>query len=161
MNQEIAFVATLPATPHGARAARQLTAAQLADWGLPFHDAAQVVAELASNAVTHGRVPGRGFRLRISTSGGTLRIEVSETRAECAPPSTAEFPSLDAESGRGMALVAALADRWGVSVGPVPLKTVWAEIGTPHLGSPDLGIHDPVDDVAVAHDVNRFKDPGK
>ncbi|WP_330332326.1 ATP-binding protein [Streptomyces sp. NBC_00536] len=129
MNREIAFVATLPATPHGARAARQLAVSQLADWGLPFHDAAHVVAELASNAVTHGRVQGRGFRLRIAAVGTTLRIEVSDTRDECTPAPVAEFPSPEAESGRGLALVAALADRWGVSTGPVPLKTVWAEIG--------------------------------
>lgn len=139
-------MATLPATPHGARSARQLTAAQLADWGLPFPDAAQVVAELAANAVTHGRVPGRRFRLALTAAGGTLRIEVSDTRAECGPPPTAELPSPEAESGRGMALVAALADRWGVRVGPVPLKTVWAEIGPPGSESPDPGFRDPVGD---------------
>lgn len=135
MNREITFVATLSATPHGARSARQLAAAQLADWGLPFHDATHVVAELAANAVTHGRVPGRRFRLQLTAVGATLRIEVSDTQAERVPMlPAAEFPSPEAESGRGLALVAALADRWGVSIGPVPLKTVWAEMGPPGSG---------------------------
>ncbi|QIB47791.1 ATP-binding protein [Streptomyces aureoverticillatus] len=35
----------------------------------------------------------------------------------------------DDESGRGLALVAAFADRWGTEVGPEPRKTVWAELG--------------------------------
>ncbi|MEU6760348.1 ATP-binding protein [Streptomyces sp. NPDC046685] len=161
MNQEIAFVATLPATPRGARSARQIAAAQLADWGLPFADAALVVAELANNAVTHGRVPGRGFRLQIAVSGSTLRIEVSDTRSEWAPPSTAELPALAAESGRGLILVGALADKWGVTLGPVPLKTVWAEVALPAPGSPGLGFRVPVGRGAVRLDVNRFEDLGK
>lgn len=161
MNQEITFAATLPATPHGARAARQLAAAQLADWGLPFADAAQVVAELASNAVTHGRVPGRRFRLRISATGATLRIEVSDTRSESVPPLDPELPSPCAESGRGLILVSALADRWGTTFGPVPQKTVWAEIALPEPESPGPGFHDPVPRQAAAREVNRFKGPGQ
>ncbi|MFE2168046.1 ATP-binding protein [Streptomyces sp. NPDC059447] len=156
MNQEITFVATLPAGPHGARAARQLAAAQLAGWGLPFDDAAQIVAELASNAVTHGRVPGRRFRLRLTAAGATLRIEVSDTRSECEPPSTSELPPSDAESGRGLLIVAALADKWGTIHGPVPLKTVWAEIALPEPESPGLGFHVPVAQGSVRHDVNHF-----
>ena len=33
-----------------------------------------------------------------------------------------------AKSGYGLLLVAELADRWGVRTGPVPCKTVWAEV---------------------------------
>lgn len=36
-------------------------------------------------------------------------------------------PAQDGESGRGPLIVEAVADRWGVDVGPVPRKTVWAE----------------------------------
>lgn len=154
MNREITFVATLPATPHGARAARQLASAQLAYWALTFPDAAQVVAELAANAVTHGRIPGRRFRLRLTAVGATLRIEVSDTRAECGPRLAAELPATDAESGRGLVLVAALADRWGVSAGPVPLKTVWAEMGPPGPESPDPGFRDPVGGGSATRNVN-------
>ncbi|WSZ44958.1 ATP-binding protein [Streptomyces sp. NBC_00190] len=161
VNQEIAFDALFPATPRGARAARALAAHQLADWGVPFRDAVQVVAELANNAVTHGRVPGRRFRLQMAATDTTLRIEVTDTRGACAPASAAELPSPDAESGRGLVLVAALADKWGTTLGPVPLKTVWAEIALPAPESPDPGFHVPVARRAVPHDVNRFKNPGK
>ncbi|MEU6863619.1 ATP-binding protein [Streptomyces sp. NPDC046876] len=151
MNQEISLVATLPATPRGARAARALTVSQLAEQRLPFEDAAQVVAELAANAVTHGRVPGRGFRLRLGIRPGpTLRIEVSDTRAEAVPMTQA--PDHDTESGRGLLLVSALAARWGMDHGPVPLKTVWAEMDLPIPLSPDRGFHDPVERSPVAHD---------
>lgn len=34
----------------------------------------------------------------------------------------------DEPCGRGLVIVAALAGRWGVVEGPVPRKTVWAEI---------------------------------
>lgn len=102
VNQEICLVATLPSTPRGARAARALAVAQLAEHRLPFEDAAQVVAELAANAVTHGKVRGRDFRLALRvTPGPTLRIEVSDTRREFGPPAAAEAPALEAESGRG------------------------------------------------------------
>ncbi|CAL9423140.1 hypothetical protein SUDANB120_01890 [Streptomyces sp. enrichment culture] len=153
MNQEISLVATLPATPRGARAARSLTVSQLVIHRLPFADAAQVVAELAANAVTHGRVPGRGFRLRLRTGPGpTLRIEVSDTRAEAGPPCEPAVPDPAAECGRGLLLVSALASRWGIDRGPVPLKTVWAEMDFVNPFSPDRGSHDPVDRVPATHD---------
>ncbi|MFJ7585963.1 ATP-binding protein [Streptomyces sp. NPDC097617] len=145
VNQEICLVATLPSTPRGARAARALAVAQLTEHKLPFEDAAQVVAELAANAVTHGRVRGRDFRLALSiTPGPTLRVEVSDTRREFGPPAVAEVPELGAESGRGLALVSALATRWGTDHGPAPLKTVWAEMDLGSPISPDRGFHDPV-----------------
>ncbi|WP_405440936.1 ATP-binding protein [Streptomyces avidinii] len=152
VNQETCLVATLPSTPRGARAARALTVAQLAEQRLPFEDAAQVVAELAANAVTHGRVPGRNFRLALRiTAGPTLRIEVSDTRGEFTP-SAVPAAAPGAESGRGLVLVTALAARWGTDHGPAPLKTVWAEMDLGSPISPDRGFHDPVDRLPVAHD---------
>ncbi len=162
VNQETRLVAVLPSTPQGARAARALIVAQLAEQQIPFEDAAQVVAELAANAVTHGRVPGRSFRLALRvTAGPTLRIEVSDTRREFASPAVAPEPW--AESGRGLFLVAALATRWGTDHGPVPLKTVWAEmdLGIPSPMSPDRGFHDPVDRGPVAHDAQGLNNRGK
>ncbi|MFI0100654.1 ATP-binding protein [Streptomyces virginiae] len=153
MNQEISLVAALPSTPRGARAARALAVAQLMERKLPFEDAAQVVAELAANAVTHGRVRGRDFRLALLlTQGPTLRIEVSDTRREFAPPVDCQAPDAEVESGRGLVLVSALASRWGTDLGPAPLKTVWAEIDVASPISPDRGFHDPVDQYPVPHD---------
>lgn len=140
MNQEIAvpetptqtaaqvpaFTVLLSSTRRGARLARLLTEAQLRRWELPTDSASHIVAELAANAATHGRVPGRDFRLTLYVIGGTLRIEVTDTRGDHLP--ALQQPADDAESGRGLLLVEALADRWGVAEDRFPRKTVWAEL---------------------------------
>lgn len=105
-------------------------------WGVPYGSeasdiAALLVAELASNAAVHGRVPGRDFEVVLKLLGRTLRIEVSDTRGELRPstPGTSRPASRPlAETGRGMLLVEALADRWDV-LDRVPVgKTVVAEL---------------------------------
>ncbi|MFI1764248.1 ATP-binding protein [Streptomyces sp. NPDC020800] len=130
MNQETVavpnFTVRLSPTPQGARLARLLATGQLRAWGLPLDRAPQIVAELAANAATHGRVPGRGFRLTLYVVADTLRIEVTDTCGDRLPHP--RHPAADGESGRGLLLVAALADRWGVAQGPHPRKTVWAEV---------------------------------
>ncbi len=93
--------------------------------------AEHLVAELAANAATHDRLPGRDFRLVLLDGGATLRIEVTDARGDDLPRRRAPAP--DAESGRGLLLVEALADRWGVQPGPVPRKTVWAELDLPSV----------------------------
>ncbi|MEV0489109.1 ATP-binding protein [Streptomyces atratus] len=122
----------LSPTRRGARLARLRTTAQLGEWDLPSVSAVQIVAELAANAMVHDRVPGRDFRLDLTVhdGGALLRIEVSDARGECLPPVPAgvAVPDGDGESGRGLLIVEALADRWGVSPGPIPRKTVWAEL---------------------------------
>ncbi|MBQ0825755.1 ATP-binding protein [Streptomyces tagetis] len=129
-------------TPFGARLARHLVAVQLDVWGIPHGSAlsdtaAVIVGELAANAVTHGRVPGRDFEVcLVHTPDVPLRIEVSDSRGECRPPGVDRLvpPAPLGEAGRGLVLVAALADRWGVRDRPAgPGKTVWAEVG------PDAG----------------------
>ncbi|CAL9468718.1 hypothetical protein SUDANB58_02807 [Streptomyces sp. enrichment culture] len=143
MNEEFAatgnpireYSVLLSPTPRGARLARLLATEQLHAWGLPSDPAALIVAELANNAATHGRVPGRSFRLLLHAVGGTLRVEVTDTRGDRLPH--LHDPKPTAESGRGMALVAALADRWGVTPGPPPRKTVWAELTVPSRPSPE------------------------
>ncbi|MFE7395976.1 ATP-binding protein [Streptomyces sp. NPDC057557] len=66
-----------------------------------------IAAELAANAVRHGRVPGRDFHLRLTETGGrTLRIEVTDTRTErFTPAGVPQCPAVDEESGRGLLLV--------------------------------------------------------
>ncbi|MFF8813882.1 ATP-binding protein [Streptomyces pactum] len=131
----------LSATRKGARLARLLSVEQLRTQGLPFETAALIIAELASNAALHGRVPGRSFRLTLSTTANgplvTLRIEVADTRTERVPElrrhpaSDALAPEEARESGYGLLLVEELADRWGAFLGPLPRKTVWAELDLP------------------------------
>ncbi|WP_344601764.1 ATP-binding protein [Streptomyces glaucus] len=148
------FSVQLSATPRGARLARLLGAEQLRSWGLPLDPARQIIAELAVNAATHGRVPGRDFRLALHVVAGVLRIEVADTRGEELPRS--QRPAPDAESGRGLLLVEALADRWGVTGDRFPRKTVWAELRLtpPEPGSPGSGAAG-----AFPEEREREKDP--
>ncbi|WP_031015502.1 ATP-binding protein [Streptomyces sp. NRRL F-5727] len=122
------FTLQLSSTPRGARLARLLVGEQLRSWGLEAMSgpAEQVVAELASNAVTHGHVPGRDFRVRTIVTGAALRIEVTDTRGDRMPVGGA-LPA-DGEGGRGLQIVEALSRSWGVRPGPYPQKTVWAEL---------------------------------
>ncbi|MEU6761583.1 ATP-binding protein [Streptomyces sp. NPDC046853] len=147
MNQETAellcttghFSVQLSPTPRGARLARLLAAEQLRSWGLPLDPARQIVAELSANAADHGRIPGRDFHLALYACPDTLRIEVTDTRPERLP--TPQRPSPEAESGRGLLLVEALAHRWGVTEDRFPRKTVWAELSLtpPKPVSPRFG----------------------
>ncbi|MDX2698993.1 ATP-binding protein [Streptomyces ipomoeae] len=116
----------------GARLARRAVARRLHDWGVPrggdvYDNAVQVVAELVTNAATHGYVYGHSFLLKLVWATGTVRIEVADA-CEKRRPRTRR-PEPDAESGRGLLIVEALADRWGVEDRD-PGKTVWAELDT-------------------------------
>ncbi|WP_327234070.1 ATP-binding protein [Streptomyces sp. NBC_01317] len=125
-------------TPRGARLARRLVSHRLHEWGHPYNTTTNdtvtlIAAELAANAVRHGHVPGRDFRLRLSIdadadAGSTaIRIEVTDTRTERIPALASPAP--DAEAGRGLLLVAALATLWGTtSRVAAPGKTVWAQL---------------------------------
>ncbi|MFF2651545.1 ATP-binding protein [Streptomyces sp. NPDC058045] len=126
------FRQQLSATSRGARLARLLTVRQLELWGLPYDGetseaAALVVAELAANAVCHGRVAGRDFALCLTLGEGTLRIEVEDARGECVPVPRTD-PAADSETGRGLLLVEALSTAWGTGSRNGPGKTVWAEL---------------------------------
>ncbi|MFJ8017881.1 ATP-binding protein [Streptomyces sp. NPDC096339] len=123
------FTQRFSCTPRGARLARQLALVELHDWGIPESsrlsaDAGLVVAELTSNAVAHGRVPGRDFELRMTLLEGVLRIEVSDARRDRRP--AVQPHAYQAEDGYGLRIVDALA-AWGVQDRLIG-KTVWAEL---------------------------------
>jgi hypothetical protein len=129
------FSVQLSSTRRGARLARLLTTQQLAEWGVPYgsgvsQDAAAIAAELGSNAVCHCGGTGRDFRLRVvlHPAPGLLRIEVTDARADRPLPHGLPESAADAESGRGLLLVDALARRWGSRVNDLITKTVWAEL---------------------------------
>ncbi|OKK06714.1 hypothetical protein AMK26_12055 [Streptomyces sp. CB03234] len=110
-------------------AARRFAAAALAEWrwgvGDRAGDVLLCVSELATNALVHGVPPGRGFRLRLhrERGGALLRVELHDSGGG---EVRAEVPDGDAESGRGLVLVAALSDTWGVGERS-PGKIVWCE----------------------------------
>ncbi|WP_309057276.1 ATP-binding protein [Streptomyces sp.] len=135
------FAQRFSSTPRGARLVRRLALHQLQRWDIPYGSETSdtvglLVAELAANAVTHGRVPGRDCELVLAyTPGLLLRVDVSDTRGERRPAPGGRGP-LD-EGGRGLLLVGALASRWSV-LDRVPVgKTVRAELDlSPSGGEP-------------------------
>ncbi|MFE4517025.1 ATP-binding protein [Kitasatospora sp. NPDC056783] len=90
------------------------------------------ITELAANAITHGRVPGRGFEFHLSLTtfvrrGITLRIEISDPRGDRVPTLPTKLRP-NSQSGRGLTLVDALSDRWGTIPRHPNSKTVWSEL---------------------------------
>ncbi|MFP8882442.1 ATP-binding protein [Streptomyces mangrovi] len=145
-----------PPTVHGLAVARLLAAYQFTVWGVPrgtavFDSATLAVAELAANAVLHGRVPGRDFELVLvyDDGGGVLRVEVADTHPAHPVPSPAaagaEPECGEEERGRGLLLVEAVADRWGVRERCGPGKTVWAEYVLKAVPGGFPGPFDPVE----------------
>lgn len=125
-------------SPRGARLARRFASHRLDAWGLPYGSEVNetvtlVVVELTADAVTHGRIPGRDFRLSLTPAAtrDLVRAEVSDTRDDRLPPARPGAPrDPEAEWGRGLWLVACLASRLGVEPRKDggPGKTVRAEL---------------------------------
>ncbi|GAA3803479.1 hypothetical protein GCM10022403_041870 [Streptomyces coacervatus] len=115
--------------PRSVALARHRTTRLVAEWGHPHlaGDVALVASELMTNALLHGSLRDRLIRLRIIATAAMLRVEVSDPRGErlpCPRDATGED-----QFGRGLALVGALADGWGVAPRVGVGKTVWAEWG--------------------------------
>jgi anti-sigma regulatory factor (Ser/Thr protein kinase) len=121
-----------------ARRARRFVAETLQAWGEVTNAelvdvATLLVSELVTNAVVHA---GSAALVVISPADGDdgcLRVEVYDEGDD--PPTLRPFDN-DATSGRGLALVAAMSDRWGVQtltnadVAGSPAKGVWFELDT-------------------------------
>lgn len=96
----------LPAQPTSARRARAFVRDQVST---PLLDNAELVAsELVTNGVLHAHSP---MTLGIVTGEDCVLIAVTDRSDE--RPAEHE-PSLSAEGGRGIALVASIARQWGV-----------------------------------------------
>jgi two-component sensor histidine kinase len=125
----------VPHHPHGARVARQRLAAELAT--LPetlspavVADVVAVGAELLGNAVRHARpLPGGVIHLSwgLGGSGATSHVVLRVVDGGSAHTPTRRFADPDAIDGRGLAIVAALAVRWGVDKDGTR-QCVWAEV---------------------------------
>lgn len=102
--------------------ARKNATDQLTTWGLD--DAAFIteltVSELVTNAIRYGRPP---IQLRLIHADSTLICEVFDSGNTA--PHMRRARTFD-EGGRGLLLVAQLAQRWGTRHAPIG-KTVWAE----------------------------------
>ncbi|WP_267241728.1 ATP-binding protein [Streptomyces sp. PR69] len=94
--------------------------------GRPCPDVQLCLTELVTNVITHlGEGTPVTVRIASTADGGRTRIEVTDPDPH-AWPAPRRAAGSD-ESGRGLALLAATASRWGVTHGPAA-KTVWCEV---------------------------------
>ncbi|MEV7859062.1 ATP-binding protein [Streptomyces hirsutus] len=110
---------------HSVRHLRRILRLYLKGSGLlEVADAAELaVSELLANVVRH--VPGRRCGICFLLLPGVVRVEVSDRCPRLPVPAGRDVL---AEGGRGLLLVEAVTDRWGVA--PCPTgggKTVWFE----------------------------------
>lgn len=96
----------------------------LREWGLAelLEDAGTVTGELVANAARLGEV----FAVRLIPEDGALLIEVVDSSPE-EPRIRDAFGDSDAEGGRGLLIVDALAADWGVRR-EGSRKVVWARV---------------------------------
>lgn len=87
-----------------------------------------LLSELVTNAILHART---AFTVHVHDTGRTLRIAVSDTAADgLRPTAVTNFADDEqpGESGRGLQIVAMLAERWGVDRHAGTGATVWFEL---------------------------------
>ncbi|MFJ9409178.1 ATP-binding protein [Streptomyces sp. NPDC101393] len=115
--------------PKSVALARNRAARLVGEWGHPqlADDTRLLVSELATNALLHGAVRGRLFRVRLVLTACVLRIEVTDARGERLPCQRDGAGAPEATGGRGLLLVGTLSARWGVRL-PGVGKTVWCEV---------------------------------
>ena len=127
---ERAWVVVVPHHARGASLARHRLAADLTR-GLALapgllDDALAVVSELVGNAVRHARpLPGGVVRVAWAVRPDALELRVTDGGSAQHPRVCAV--GAEAISGRGLAIVAALAARWGVTRDGLS-QSVWAEL---------------------------------
>ncbi|MER5793160.1 SpoIIE family protein phosphatase [Streptomyces sp. NPDC001980] len=111
----------VPADPAAVSEVRARVTRQLADWDLDelSFTTELILSELVTNAIRHGRAP-IGVRL---LRDRTLICEVSD--GSTTSPHLRYAASTD-EGGRGLFLVAQMAERWGTRYTPAG-KVIWAE----------------------------------
>ncbi|MFF0446032.1 ATP-binding protein [Streptomyces sp. NPDC004609] len=130
----------VPHGPAGVGEARHRMREQLHRSGVPepvVDDAILILSELLSNACRHGRPLGHAevgdgdvrAAWRVDPSG-RLTVEVTDGGGPTRPvPST---PSVTARGGRGLNIITALAQDWGVRDGVAGEITVWVVVTEGH-----------------------------
>jgi CheY-like chemotaxis protein len=109
--------------PSSVPRAREFVRGLLRVWSAEhlFDEASLIVTELAANAVLHAASP---YEVRLTHSGGALRIEVADS--DPGTPEPQPFSAV-AETGRGIVLVSAISASWGIDARPDG-KVTWAEL---------------------------------
>ncbi len=123
VRRSVERVLELSATPDAVPAARALLRDVLTGSALAqrLEDGELALSELVTNAVLHGRDP---LAVRMVLGKDVLRVEVGD-----ANPVSPSFSMLDqtAVTGRGLLLISAVSDRWGVEPSAAG-KVVWFEL---------------------------------
>ena len=104
-----------------ARAARHFVADTLAACRLDPAEAVLLASELVTNVVMHARTE---FVVTVAVDGDVVHLSVQDRNSRL--PVRPTTP-VDATSGRGLAMVDALARTWGVDTHEDG-KTVWCEV---------------------------------
>jgi anti-sigma regulatory factor (Ser/Thr protein kinase) len=116
------FLPVVAAVP----AVRRFVTAALKGWGLDqlVADGTVVAAELATNSVSHSASP---FRATVTRSESKVRIAIEDVN-----PSVPQLvhAAPEAFGGRGIAIVAELAQAWGCDE-TASGKLVWADLSLP------------------------------
>jgi len=122
----------LPPVPSSVPLARRLVREVLHTWAAPHDqlDAELLVTELVANVVDHAG--GDTLTLELDLAGAWLRIGVVDGSA--IRPVVRELVH-EAERGRGMQLVVAIAERWGAEDHDGG-KRVWFELAPATAGEP-------------------------
>ncbi|MGH3362601.1 MAG: ATP-binding protein [Nocardioides sp.] len=135
MGTSLAVDVVLPALPSSAGRARRLVRDALApltaarSFASESLDSAQLaISEVVTNALLHAGTP---VRLRVLVAGARVRFEVGDGSAHL-PVNRSHAPA--AGTGRGLHLVAEVADRWGVYRDDGG-KVVWFELQDTETGS--------------------------
>lgn len=112
---------------HSVRHVRRIVRSLLHEWELTeLTFAVELgVSELVTNVVRH--VPDRRCTVLLARQTAGVRAEVTDGFAQL--PLLDVGLDQDAECGRGLALLDAVVDKWGVSPGAADGKTVWFECG--------------------------------
>lgn len=101
-------------------------------------DLISVAVELGTNAVQHtASGDGGWFTVGVSTQGPVIRLDVTDQGGPSLPQ-VSDIPMGD--RGRGLIIVQALAERYGVC-GGCGGRTVWAEIAWVPRPAAPLGSH--------------------
>ena len=120
----------LAATVESVRAARHAVDGidQLGEYDEAAFNTRLLVTELVGNSVRHaGLDPADIITLDLEIRPRSVRVEVRDPGPGFRRPSFSDEPPIGT-SGRGLYLVDALADRWGVSQTPDGEARVWFEI---------------------------------
>ncbi|MDP9091881.1 MAG: MEDS domain-containing protein [Actinomycetota bacterium] len=114
---------TFPGLPGSAPIARRFVTDTLTGWGegVLSADAALVATELTSNAIRHTEA---AFTVRLSSSPSGVRIAVRDSSVI---PAIRREAGATATSGRGLAMIAAVSNRWHCEPDAYG-KVVWAEL---------------------------------